>query len=134
MHENKLKKAVLLFFSFNLGNRSWIPFLTCTWRNCSSSGWMIVFCFIWIDDWWIFWYINCTLWCRLCANVLWKYYNILSYDTFICFSMYQVWLKLSGYWSNFVPCEQAYEKKTTPKWRYDLGRRKNFEQVSVALY
>ncbi|RDY00319.1 putative protein S-acyltransferase 14 [Mucuna pruriens] len=23
----------------------------------------------------------------------------------------------------------AYEKKTTPKWRYDLGRRKNFEQV-----
>nr|AHA84213.1 palmitoyltransferase [Phaseolus vulgaris] len=24
---------------------------------------------------------------------------------------------------------EAYEKKTTPKWRYDLGRRKNFEQV-----
>lgn len=24
---------------------------------------------------------------------------------------------------------QAYEKKTTPKWRYDLGRRRNFEQV-----
>ncbi|KAI9104346.1 hypothetical protein K1719_022918 [Acacia pycnantha] len=23
---------------------------------------------------------------------------------------------------------EAYEKKTTPKWRYDLGRRKNFEQ------
>jgi len=26
-------------------------------------------------------------------------------------------------------CAQAYEKKTTPKWPYDLGRRKNFEQV-----
>ncbi|KAI9082853.1 hypothetical protein K1719_035183 [Acacia pycnantha] len=24
---------------------------------------------------------------------------------------------------------EAYEKKTTPKWRYDLGRRKNFEQL-----
>ncbi|KAL1360213.1 hypothetical protein HN51_005569 [Arachis hypogaea] len=24
---------------------------------------------------------------------------------------------------------EAYEKKTTPKWRYDLGTRKNFEQV-----
>ncbi|PPR86432.1 hypothetical protein GOBAR_AA34264 [Gossypium barbadense] len=24
---------------------------------------------------------------------------------------------------------EAYEKKTTPKWRYDLGRKKNFEQV-----
>uniref|UniRef100_A0A9I9CNI2 Palmitoyltransferase n=1 Tax=Cucumis melo TaxID=3656 RepID=A0A9I9CNI2_CUCME len=24
---------------------------------------------------------------------------------------------------------QAYEKKTTPKWRYDLGRKRNFEQV-----
>ncbi|KAI6706640.1 hypothetical protein NL676_009602 [Syzygium grande] len=24
---------------------------------------------------------------------------------------------------------EAYEKKTSPKWRYDLGRRKNFEQV-----
>ncbi|XP_068634309.1 probable protein S-acyltransferase 14 [Aristolochia californica] len=24
---------------------------------------------------------------------------------------------------------EAYEKKSTPKWRYDLGRRKNFEQV-----
>lgn len=24
---------------------------------------------------------------------------------------------------------EAYEKKTTPKWMYDVGRRKNFEQV-----
>uniref|UniRef100_A0A0D6QYC6 S-acyltransferase n=1 Tax=Araucaria cunninghamii TaxID=56994 RepID=A0A0D6QYC6_ARACU len=24
---------------------------------------------------------------------------------------------------------EAYEKKTSPKWMYDLGRRKNFEQV-----
>ncbi|XP_022995673.1 probable protein S-acyltransferase 14 [Cucurbita maxima] len=24
---------------------------------------------------------------------------------------------------------EAYEKKTTPKWHFDLGRRKNFEQV-----
>ncbi|MBA0562827.1 hypothetical protein Golob_007848 [Gossypium lobatum] len=24
---------------------------------------------------------------------------------------------------------EAYEKKTTPKWQYDLGRKKNFEQV-----
>ncbi|XP_058104639.1 probable protein S-acyltransferase 14 [Magnolia sinica] len=24
---------------------------------------------------------------------------------------------------------EAYEKKSAPKWRYDLGRRKNFEQV-----
>lgn len=24
---------------------------------------------------------------------------------------------------------EAYEKKATPKWRYDLGRRRNFEQV-----
>ncbi|KAL9359829.1 hypothetical protein Peur_047952 [Populus x canadensis] len=24
---------------------------------------------------------------------------------------------------------EAYEKKTTPKWRYDLGRKKNFEQA-----
>ncbi|KAJ6326885.1 hypothetical protein OIU78_013887 [Salix suchowensis] len=24
---------------------------------------------------------------------------------------------------------EAFEKKTNPKWRYDLGRRKNFEQV-----
>ncbi|XP_058212925.1 probable protein S-acyltransferase 14 isoform X2 [Rhododendron vialii] len=24
---------------------------------------------------------------------------------------------------------EAYEKKTTPKWRYDLGRKKNFEQI-----
>ncbi|KAL6495407.1 putative protein S-acyltransferase 14 [Orobanche gracilis] len=23
----------------------------------------------------------------------------------------------------------AYEKKTTPKWRYDLGRKRNFQQV-----
>lgn len=27
--------------------------------------------------------------------------------------------------------DQAYEKKTTPKWRYDLGRKKNFEQVGT---
>jgi hypothetical protein len=34
----------------------------------------------------------------------------------------------------FAPCcEQAYEKKTTPKWRYDLGRRKNFEQVCTCI-
>lgn len=26
---------------------------------------------------------------------------------------------------------QAYEKKTTPKWRYNLGRKKNFEQVGI---
>ncbi|KAB1218956.1 putative protein S-acyltransferase 14 [Morella rubra] len=26
---------------------------------------------------------------------------------------------------------EAYEKKTTPKWRYDLGRKKNFEQVGT---
>lgn len=38
-------------------------------------------------------------------------------------------------WSNlaiynlFMFCDQAYEKKTTPKWRYDLGRKRNFEQV-----
>ncbi|KAM7258537.1 hypothetical protein ACFE04_014278 [Oxalis oulophora] len=25
---------------------------------------------------------------------------------------------------------EAFEKKTSPKWRYDLGRRKNFEQLS----
>lgn len=30
---------------------------------------------------------------------------------------------------NLLLCDQAYEKKTTPKWRYDLGRKKNFEQV-----
>ncbi|BBH03213.1 DHHC-type zinc finger family protein [Prunus dulcis] len=24
---------------------------------------------------------------------------------------------------------EAYEKKATPKWQYDLGRKKNFEQV-----
>nr|XP_010910428.2 probable protein S-acyltransferase 14 [Elaeis guineensis] len=24
---------------------------------------------------------------------------------------------------------EAYEKKTTPKWKYNLGRKKNFEQV-----
>ncbi|KAL6495411.1 putative protein S-acyltransferase 14 [Orobanche gracilis] len=24
---------------------------------------------------------------------------------------------------------EAYEKKTTPKWRYDLGRKRNFQQV-----
>lgn len=24
---------------------------------------------------------------------------------------------------------EAYEKKTSPKWRYDLGRKRNFEQV-----
>lgn len=24
---------------------------------------------------------------------------------------------------------EAYEKKTTPKWRFDLGKKKNFEQV-----
>ncbi|EPS68199.1 hypothetical protein M569_06570, partial [Genlisea aurea] len=24
---------------------------------------------------------------------------------------------------------EAYEKKTTPKWRYDLGKKRNFEQV-----
>ncbi|RZS06567.1 hypothetical protein BHM03_00037244 [Ensete ventricosum] len=23
----------------------------------------------------------------------------------------------------------AYEKKTTPRWKYDLGRKKNFEQL-----
>ncbi|CAI0385485.1 unnamed protein product [Linum tenue] len=28
-----------------------------------------------------------------------------------------------------LPKPRAYEKKTTPKWRYDLGRRRNFEQV-----
>ncbi|RVX01037.1 putative protein S-acyltransferase 14 [Vitis vinifera] len=26
---------------------------------------------------------------------------------------------------------EAYEKKTTLKWRYDLGRKKNFEQASI---
>jgi hypothetical protein len=30
-----------------------------------------------------------------------------------------------------MSCFQAYEKKTTPKWRYDLGRKKNFEQAST---
>uniref|UniRef100_A0A803KYV2 Uncharacterized protein n=1 Tax=Chenopodium quinoa TaxID=63459 RepID=A0A803KYV2_CHEQI len=25
--------------------------------------------------------------------------------------------------------DQAYEKKTSPKWRYDLGKKKNFQQV-----
>ncbi|KAJ6955203.1 hypothetical protein NC652_006600 [Populus alba x Populus x berolinensis] len=30
-----------------------------------------------------------------------------------------------------LSCFQAYEKKTTPKWRYDLGRKKNFEQAST---
>ncbi|KAF3625745.1 hypothetical protein FXO38_29605 [Capsicum annuum] len=24
---------------------------------------------------------------------------------------------------------EAYEKKITPKWRYDLGRKRNFEQI-----
>ncbi|WVZ16946.1 hypothetical protein V8G54_009928 [Vigna mungo] len=28
---------------------------------------------------------------------------------------------------------EAYEKKTTPKWRYDLGRRKNFEQDGSSI-
>jgi hypothetical protein len=32
---------------------------------------------------------------------------------------------------DLLPCDQAYEKKTTPKWRYDLGRKKNFEQVGT---
>jgi len=27
--------------------------------------------------------------------------------------------------------DQAYEKKTSPKWRYDLGRKRNFEQVGT---
>nr|AQX44207.1 hypothetical protein [Phalaenopsis equestris] len=31
--------------------------------------------------------------------------------------------------ANITTIEASYEKKTTPKWRYDLGRRKNFEQV-----
>jgi len=26
---------------------------------------------------------------------------------------------------------QAYEKKTTPHWIYDLGRKRNFAQVSL---
>ncbi|RWW00643.1 hypothetical protein GW17_00036385 [Ensete ventricosum] len=25
----------------------------------------------------------------------------------------------------------AYEKKTTPRWKYDLGRKKNFEQLKI---
>lgn len=37
-----------------------------------------------------------------------------------------------------ILCDQAYEKKTSPKWRYDLGRKKNFEQVgtisNVSMY
>ena len=32
---------------------------------------------------------------------------------------------------NFLFSVQAYEKKTTPKWRYDLGQKKNFEQVGT---
>jgi hypothetical protein len=28
---------------------------------------------------------------------------------------------------------QAFEKKSNPKWHYDLGRRKNFEQVTFGL-
>ncbi|CAL5401181.1 unnamed protein product [Camellia sinensis] len=28
---------------------------------------------------------------------------------------------------------EAYEKKTTPKWRYDLGRKRNFEQKQYWL-
>jgi hypothetical protein len=32
---------------------------------------------------------------------------------------------------DLLPCDQAYEKKTTPKWRFDLGRKKNFEQVGT---
>lgn len=38
------------------------------------------------------------------------------------YSCWRVW---------FILCKQAYEKKTTLKWRYDLGRKKNFEQVSA---
>jgi hypothetical protein len=26
---------------------------------------------------------------------------------------------------------QAYEKKTSPRWMYDLGRKKNFAQVRI---
>lgn len=29
---------------------------------------------------------------------------------------------------------QAYEKKTNPKWRYDLGRKENFEQVACLMF
>ncbi|KAF1001726.1 hypothetical protein AG4045_000093 [Apium graveolens] len=29
---------------------------------------------------------------------------------------------------------EAYEKQTTPKWRFDLGRKKNFEQASFPYY
>jgi hypothetical protein len=35
---------------------------------------------------------------------------------------------------DLLPCDQAYEKKTTPKWRYDLGRKKNFEQVGTIYW
>ncbi|KAJ7010845.1 hypothetical protein NC653_001335 [Populus alba x Populus x berolinensis] len=29
---------------------------------------------------------------------------------------------------------EAFEKKSNPKWHYDLGRRKNFEQVTFGLF
>ncbi|XP_078442598.1 putative protein S-acyltransferase 14 isoform X2 [Wolffia australiana] len=29
---------------------------------------------------------------------------------------------------------EAYEKKTTSKWRYDLGRKKNFEQINAGVW
>lgn len=45
-----------------------------------------------------------------------------------CFSLVHHMVKLSLVYRF---CEQAYEKKTSPKWPYDLGRKKNFEQVSV---
>ena len=32
--------------------------------------------------------------------------------------------------STLLSLLQAYEKKTDPRWRYDLGRMRNFEQVS----
>lgn len=82
---------------------------------------------------WVYWgFWSCTYrWCLLIPQPL-------RYCSFLLFILCQ---RVSGGdWgcSWCTPCLlmsllifyfQAYEKKTTPKWRYDLGRKKNFEQV-----
>lgn len=51
-----------------------------------------------------------------------------SHPSSLIKQMQFIWLMTSSIFA------QAYEKKTSPKWRYDLGRKRNFEQVGLSYY
>lgn len=65
---------------------------------------------------------------KMCCKKITVFFNIILSYAFPCCMEFCLCEVDTDQWFALC-CEQAYEKKTTPKWRYDLGRRKNFEQV-----